>query len=143
MSIKTAGPSQIDILMDIHWDSTGKPHFTYEEQLPWVHADGTLDMGTASSNVEITITLVSDGGEAFASPTIAIEHYNGHPPAQCPAADDNGQGVFSKLRVSNKNRSFTLTDRNEGKAQFFYALWFEKAGMEPFAWDPIIINKTA
>ena len=140
---KTAGPSQLNILLDIHWDSSNTPHFIYHEDLPWVHGDGTLDLSTASSNVEITINLISDGGEKFASPTIGIQHYGGHPPAQCPAADNNGQGVFSKMSLINNNRTFRFTDKNEGKAQFFYSLWFEKAGMVPFAWDPIIINKSA
>lgn len=141
MNIKTSTPARIDIQLDIHWDSTNTPHFTYAPQLPWVHSDGTLDLTTVPSDVQLTISLISHGQEKFASPAIGIVPLQATTPELCPAASIAGHGVFHGMVVSSDRRTLTLIDNNQGKAQFFYALWFIKPGMGSFAWDPIIINK--
>jgi hypothetical protein len=141
MSATTPVPTRIDIQLDIQWDSSNEPHFAYIPKPPLAHADGTLDLSTVAPNVELAIWLISTGGETFASPTIGIVPYHGKRPDPCPVANDVGHGVFHAMRLSPDRRTFMMIDNNQGKAQFFYALWFDKPGMASFAWDPKIINQ--
>ena len=143
MNAKTR-PTSIDIELDIQWDSTSTPHFAFKPKLPWVYPDGTLDFTTAAGDVRVRITLISKGGEKFASQPIGIVPLETFTPGTCPSPSTARHRVFRTegKGVSADGRTFTIFNINTGNGQFFYALWFtRKPGRKHFAWDPRIINK--
>ena len=140
MSIKTSAHTKIDISLDIQWNGS-TPTFTFSSTSPGVYPDGTLDLRDASDDADITISLVPTD-VTFASPTIAIVTHRNKLSTGCPPADDKGHGVFTIHGLLSGNRTFKMTDKNNDKKLFSYALWFVRQQDNcEFPCDPIIINK--
>jgi hypothetical protein len=139
MSTQTTVPTKIDIQLDIQWNGN-TPTFKFSSSFEGVYPDGSLDLRDASDDAEITISLVPTD-VVFASPTIAIVRHRDKTSTDCPNPDDKGLGVFTIKALLNSDRTFKLTDKNNDKKLFSYALWFVSETKGRFPCDPIIINK--